>query len=73
MGGLDGLGYLPATSAEGGGVVGCAWYFPGSSAEGEIVVGLAFTGAKPRWWVRLGEGGRRKEGRKSWTDSRNEK
>ena len=46
MGGLDGLGYLPASSSEGGGVVGCVCCFPGSSANGEIVVGLAFTGAR---------------------------
>ena len=73
MGGLDGLGYLPGSfSAEGWRVGG--WCLPSGSAEGEIVVGLAFTGAKARWRVgRVGEGDRRKEGRKFCTDSRKER
>ena len=65
VGGLEGLGYIEGDCSllEDGKVVDKE-----VSKSGDKVVGRAFTGEKPRWWLRRGGGGRRKGGRRSWTD-----
>ena len=68
VGGLKGLGYIEgACSLEDGKVVDKV-AGKDVSKSGDKVVGRAFTGEKPRWWLRRGGGGRRKGGRRSWTD-----
>ena len=64
VGGLEGLGYIEGDcSLEDNKVAGKV-----VNKSGDKVVGRAFTGEKPRWWLRRGGGGRRKGGRRSWTD-----
>ena len=72
VGGLEGLGYIEGDfSLEDGKVVDkVVDKVVGKEVNksGDKVVGRAFTGEKPRWWLRRGGGGRRKGGRRSWTD-----
>ena len=68
VGGLEGLGYIEGDCSLEDGKVVDKVVGKEVSKSGDKVVGRAFTGEKPRWWLRRGGGGRRKGGRRSWTD-----
>ena len=68
VGGLKGLGYIEGDCSLEDGKVVDKVVDKEVSKSGDKVVGRAFTGEKPRWWLRRTGGGRRKGGRRSWTD-----
>ena len=68
VGGLEGLGYIEGDCSLEDGKVVDKVVGKEVNKSGDKVVGRAFTGEKPRWWLRRGGGGRRKGGRRSWTD-----